>query len=142
MEFESAISELKVAGKDIKGDKWKREEELAAQTKRKQLEEELKFEQEKFKRRLEPDKALAENKNSQSGSTSRAMKSTSTKLPKLVITQFSGKYMDWLKFWGQFKAEIDNSGVNSVTKFSFPKFNHVSMGYHSHLRDMSKQRTS
>ena len=115
---------------------------MAAQTKRKQLEEELKFEQEKFERRLEHDKALAENKNSQSGSTSGAMKSTSTKLPKLVITQFSGKYTDWLKFWGQFKAEIDNSEVNSVTKFSFPKFDHVSMGYHSHLRDMSEQRTS
>ena len=120
MEFESAISELKLAGKDIKGDERKREQELAAQTKHKQFEE-LKFEQEKFERRLEHEKALAENKKSQSGSTSSAMKSTTTKLPKLFITQFSGKYTDWLRFWGQFKAEIDNSEVSSVTKFSYLK---------------------
>ena len=69
MGFESAISELKLAGKDMKGDERKREKELAAQTKRKQFEEELKFEQEKFERRLEHEKALAGNKKSQSGST-------------------------------------------------------------------------
>ena len=120
VEFESAISELKLAGKDIKGDERKREEELAAQTKL-QLEEELKFEQEKFERRLEHEKALAENKKSQSGTTSGAMKSATTKLPKLVITQFSGKYTDWLRFWEQFKAVIDNSEVSSVTKFSYLK---------------------
>ena len=85
------MSELKLAGKDIKGDKRKRGEELAAQTKRKQFEE-LKFEQERFKHRLEQEKMLAENKKSQSGRNSGAMKSTTTKLPKLVITQFSGKY--------------------------------------------------
>ena len=114
------MSELKLAGKDIKGDEWKREEELAAQTKRKQFGE-LKFEQEKFERQLEHEKVLAENKKSQSGSTSGTMKSTTTKLPKLVITQFSGKYTDWLRFCGQFKAEIDNSEVSSVTKFSYLK---------------------
>ena len=49
------------------------------------------------------------------------MKSTTTNPPKLVITQFSGKYTDWLRFYGQFKAEIHNSEVNSVTKFSYLK---------------------
>ena len=39
MEFESAISELKLVGKDIKGDGRKREDELAAQIKHKQFEE-------------------------------------------------------------------------------------------------------
>ena len=120
-EFESAISELKLVEISIKNDEREGKEELAAQTKRKQFEEELKFELEKFERRLEHEKALAESKKPQSGSISGAMKSTTTKLPKLVITQFSGKYTDWLRFWGQFKAEIDNSEVSSVTKFSYLK---------------------
>ena len=55
-----------------------RRREFAAQSKRKQFEEELKFEQEKFERRLEHEKTLAENKKSQYGRTSGAPKSTTT----------------------------------------------------------------
>lgn len=70
---------------------------------------------------MEHEKVLAENTIPQSGSTPSALKATTTKLPELVITQFSGKYTDWLRFLGQFKAEIDNSEVSNITKFSYLK---------------------
>jgi hypothetical protein len=49
------------------------------------------------------------------------VKSTTTKLPKLVITKFNGQHTDRLRFWGQFKAEIDNSEASKITKFSYLK---------------------
>ncbi len=119
VDFEGAISELKRLEKEIKSDELKGQEELAAETKRKQFEEELKFEQEKFERRLQHEKALAENKKSHL-SDFGATKSI-TKLPKLVITKFNGQHTDWLRFWGQFKAEIEESEVSQVTKFSYLK---------------------
>ena len=45
----------------------------------------------------------------------------SAKLPKLVITKFSGELADWPWFWNQFEAEIDRSKVAAVTKFSYLK---------------------
>ena len=45
----------------------------------------------------------------------------SAKLPKLVITKFSGELTDWPRFWNQFEAEIDRSQVAGVTKFSYLK---------------------
>ena len=43
------------------------------------------------------------------------------KLPKLVITKFQGTHIDWQRFWGQFEAEIDKSGIGQVAKFSYLK---------------------
>ena len=40
------------------------------------------------------------------------------KLPKLVITKFSGELTDWPRFWNQFETEIDRSSVATVTKLS------------------------
>ena len=45
----------------------------------------------------------------------------SAKLPKLVITKFSGELTDWPRFWNQFEAEIDGIEVAAVTKFSYLK---------------------
>ena len=45
----------------------------------------------------------------------------SAKLPKLVISKFSGELTDWPHFWNQFEAEIDLSEVAAVTKFSYLK---------------------
>ena len=42
------------------------------------------------------------------------------KLPKLVITQFKGTPADWMRFWGQFTAEIDAADISQITKFSYP----------------------
>ena len=36
-------------------------------------------------------------------------KAANRKLPKLVITKFSGTHVDWLRFWNQFEAEIDTA---------------------------------
>lgn len=41
------------------------------------------------------------------------------KLPKLAITKFTGTHLDWLRFWGQFEAEIDRANLATVTKFSY-----------------------
>ena len=43
------------------------------------------------------------------------------KLPKLVITKFQGTDLDWQRFWGQFKSEIDKSDIGQVAKFSYLK---------------------
>ena len=43
------------------------------------------------------------------------------KLPKLVITKFKGTPADWLRFWGQFAAEVDATNVSQITKFSYLK---------------------
>jgi hypothetical protein len=42
----------------------------------------------------------------------------SAKMPKLVITKFNGTPKDWIRFWGQFRAQ---SSVDPVTKFSYLK---------------------
>ena len=43
------------------------------------------------------------------------------KLPKLVSSKFQGTHIDWIRFWNQFKADIDNSSIDPVAKFSYLK---------------------
>ena len=43
------------------------------------------------------------------------------KLPKLIISKFEGTNLDWLRFWGQFKMEIDGANITTVSKFSYLK---------------------
>ena len=76
----------------------------------------MRFEEEKFKKKIQLGKKLEENLE---GTTSR--KAANTKLPKLVITKFSGTHVDWLRFWNQFEAEIDTAQISAVTKFSYLK---------------------
>ena len=45
----------------------------------------------------------------------------SAKMPKLVISKFDGTPQDWMRFWGQFEAQIDKSSVDAGTKFSYLK---------------------
>ena len=42
-------------------------------------------------------------------------RTTSAKLPKLVITNFDGAATDWMRFWNQFESEIDQADVPAVT---------------------------
>ena len=44
---------------------------------------------------------------------------TAAKLPKLVISNFDGSYMNWPKFWGQFTEAIDKSSIAPITKFTY-----------------------
>ncbi len=43
------------------------------------------------------------------------------KLPKLSITKFNGTALDWMRFWNQFKTEIDAAKISNVSKFSYLK---------------------
>ena len=43
------------------------------------------------------------------------------KLPKLVIAPFQANYLDWLRFWNEFNAEIEKSALPAVSKFSYLK---------------------
>lgn len=49
------------------------------------------------------------------------MKESGVKLPKLTITKFQGTHLDWLRFWSQFKTEIDKATIMQVAKFSYLK---------------------
>ena len=41
------------------------------------------------------------------------------KLPKLIISKFNGKYTDWVRFWGQFSENIDETSIAPISKFSY-----------------------
>ena len=40
------------------------------------------------------------------------------KMPKLIISKFTGTPQNWVRFWSQFESQIDKSSVDDVTKFS------------------------
>ena len=46
---------------------------------------------------------------------------TIVKLPKVVITKFKGTPADWLRFGGQFEAEVGATNVSQIAKFSYLK---------------------
>ena len=73
----------------------------------------LEFEYQQKLKDLEPSAVAA------TGTT--VQPSTSVKMPKLIITKFDGTPQDWVRFWGQFEAQIDKSSVDSVTKYSYLK---------------------
>ena len=74
----------------------------------------LRQEHELFEQQLRFQKALEASRQSQA-------KAVSTKLPKLSITKFDGKYENWLPVWNKFVAEIDSTDLSQVTKFAYLK---------------------
>jgi len=50
-------------------------------------------------------------------STNAKTELAKVKLPKLVISKFQGTHIEWIRFWNQFKADIDNSSIDPVAKF-------------------------
>ena len=94
------------------------EEELAERDRDKQLQ----FERAELEQKLEFDKKMEEARKSQVGQVvGSPAPAKSAKLPKLVISKFSGELTDWPRFWNQFEAEIDLSEVAAVTKLSYLK---------------------
>ena len=77
-------------------------------------EQKLHQEHELFEQQLKFQKALEASRQSQA-------KAVSTKLPKLSMTKFDGKYENWLPFWNKFMAEIDSTDLSLVTKFAYFK---------------------
>ena len=57
----------------------------------------------------------------ETGQQHQVKKTLSTKLPKLSITQFDGKCVNWLSFWNKFAAEIDTADLSPITKFAYLK---------------------
>ena len=84
------------------------------------LQQEQAAAREKMERDLEYHQKLKEIQQN-SSSSSDVPKSSCAKMPKLVITKFDGTHQDWIRFWGQFEAQIDKSSVDPVTKFSYLK---------------------
>ena len=48
-----------------------------------------------------------------------AQKTQTVKLQKYTITPFQGDFKDWLRFWNQFIAEVDGSGIAEISKFNY-----------------------
>ncbi|CAB4044305.1 Hypothetical predicted protein, partial [Paramuricea clavata] len=78
----------------------------------------LSYEREKRKLDLEYQQQLSKNKQSASEST---FSQGTVKMPKLVISKFLGTPQDWVRFWGQFEAQIHKAELSAVTKFSYLK---------------------
>ena len=51
---------------------------------------------------------------------STKIRETLPEFPKLIISQFKGTHLDWLRFWSQFE-QIDKSRIPTCSKFSFLK---------------------
>jgi len=119
--FETAINDIDARVKESKSASLqaakKGEEDHAAEIRKQKYEEEMRFEKEKLEQRLKYERQIEENRKDQS----KKDKSINAKLPKLVITKFKGTHTDWLRFWNQFKAEIDSADVSPITKFSYLK---------------------
>ena len=95
-----------------------RQKECAQEQENKRLlDEENYARQQAFERELLKQKLQFKHEIKESAAT----KSSSAKLPKLVITHFNGSYRDWLQFWGQFYASIDSTDISDVMKFSYLK---------------------
>ena len=44
---------------------------------------------------------------------------TLAKLPKLVISKFSGNFQDWQRFWGQFTETVEKTSMPPITQFTY-----------------------
>ncbi|XP_028415015.1 uncharacterized protein LOC114538094 [Dendronephthya gigantea] len=109
------MSLKRINQKAVKAEKFK-EEEMAAQSRQRKFEDELKLEKAKLEQRIKYEKRLEENRSASNPDGTKA-----TKLPKLVISKFNGNYTDWTRFWEQYEASIGGTDISSVTKFSYLK---------------------
>ena len=82
--------------------------------------EKLAYEREKIKLELEYQQELSKTKQSNPDHESTFLQGT-VKMPKLVISKFQGTPQDWVRFWGQFEAQIHKAETPAVTKFSYLK---------------------
>ena len=82
--------------------------------------EKLAYEKDKMKLDLEYQQQLSKTKQDAVAESSSSCTCT-VRMPKLVISKFNGTPQDWVRFWGQFEAQIDKSGAPAVTKFSYLK---------------------
>ena len=100
------------------GEERQREEEIAELRRRRQFEEDIRFEEEKLRIKREFERKMEEEREK---SQLRKDQTSKAKLPKLIITKFQGTHIDWQRFWSQFEAEIDHAEIGQVAKFSYLK---------------------
>ena len=98
------ISELDTIIETAKVNEQLQKENLAAQVRDEQYQEQLKHDKEKFELQLFYERKMVEErvkKTCESGS-----QRPNVRLQKLQITKFDGTHEDCLRFWNQFEAEI------------------------------------
>ena len=82
-------------------------------------------EEQRFERRIRGEKQIEEMRQGlQKSSRIRRednKKDRKCKLPKLVISQFSGTHIDQFRFWNQFQTQIDKSELSPVTTLRYLK---------------------
>ena len=122
LQYERIIEELENNIKELHeratAEERQREQELEEEKRRRQFEHDIKLEEAKLQMKREIEKKLEEEREKYQGSKDQKLKA---KLPKLEITKFQGTHVDWLRFWSQFEAEIDQAELGKVAKFSYLK---------------------
>lgn len=68
----------------------------------------LEFERQLLEQKLQYQKLIEQEKAAQAQQQVRG----DAKLPKLQITPFNGSYRDWLRFWSQFKVNIESRDIH------------------------------
>ena len=119
--FEMSVNDLDARIKELKSASLqaakKVEEDQAVEIRERKYHEEMQFEKTKLEQNLKYEMQIEENPKN----LNNKEQSINAKLPKLVVTKFSGTHTDWSRFWNQLKAEIDSAGVHvsPITKFSY-----------------------
>jgi hypothetical protein len=88
--------------------------ERESQEREEQIRFEIKLQETKAKLQAE-----LEGNNISSWKSPSESANVQAKLPKLVITKFSGSFTDWNRFWGQFTESIDKCSLAPITKLSY-----------------------
>ena len=119
--FEMSVNDLDARIKELKSASLqaakKVEEDQTVEIRERKYHEEMQFEKTKLEQNLKYEMQMEENPKN----LNNKEQSINAKLPKLVVTKFSGTHTDWSRFWNQLKAEIDSADVHvsPITKFSY-----------------------
>ena len=118
--FENAIEKLnlRITEEENRKVEMERKQKLDFETemRKNQVKEEQEAERgkqmrkEKFTLELEQKKLLLAEKSK-----------INSKLPDLHISKFQGTHLDWVRFWGIFETQIDQSTIKPEAKFSYLK---------------------
>ena len=120
--FENAIDELdfKLAKIQAEAKRKAREEEMALERayEQEKMDREYRQREKEEKERL---RRQAEHEDEQLEKRLKKMEQqqVQVKLPKLVISKFNGTYLDWLRFWEQFRSQIDESAIADGAKLTY-----------------------
>ena len=95
------------------------EANIKEQERKQEYEKEMAMEKMKLQQRLRMERQILESKSQSKSDMSS--KPVTIKLPKLDRIKFKGTHVHWLRFWNQFKTEVDQQNIDQITKFSYLK---------------------